>query len=430
MKPFAAALCLLHASLLPALGLPNAILGPLAQADSPLNGQDLTPALLADNLWQGSANLPGTWREEGLVASTSISHLLARPKFLGQDVVLLRASHRDRRLVMLDATFADAGSFFGYFDQDLPPDLSRREMRAEMQRRVEDRQKEFQKLYADTLEGLRTQLTERAGSQRPRTGKIGRTRTLRAEPEEFRAGPLTFRLLTADQRLIRVIVTRDAEAPDEWLDPTIAELPARDRVRRLAEMVRKSDDGTVAIGSLQPIPQGYRPYCGLNALAMTSRHFGMLLDEDWLAAAGGFQNTGSADGSNMLRLYQAVAAEAGFGLNRSSKFDESLVRRSLDAGFPVIVWRRFSQQRDQLHSRFARTLAQNPSARLPDPSNPAERATWPGPDAPLHASVVTGHHPARQEFLFLESWSGKDSPRRMSAGELAATAYLTFVFHP
>jgi hypothetical protein len=32
--------------------------------------------------------------------------------------------------------------------------------------------------------------------------------------------------------------------------------------------------------------------------------------------------------------------------------------------------------------------------------------------------------------LFLESWSGRDLPRRMRAEELAATTYLSFVFTP
>lgn len=429
MKCSATALLLLLAASMAATALPNSILGPVVQADSPLNGQDLTDALLAA-LQTPATPLPGTWRDEGTIAAASLSHLLARPKLFGQDVVLLRATHRDRRLTALDATFADAGSFFGYFDEPLPANLSRREERAEIQKRVAARQLEFQKLYQESLENLRAELAKRSDSRRARTAKVGRTRTLRAEPEEFRSGPLTLRLLSADQRLVRVVMTRSAETCDDWLDPALAPIAASQRARQLASSVTRSADGSVAIESLQPIPQGYRPYCGLNALAMAARHFGLHLDEDWLAAAGDFQNTGSADGSNMLRLYQAVAAEAGFSLDRSSKFDETLARRALDAGFPVIVWRRFSHQRDALHTRFARTLAHNPAATLPNPADPAERASWPGSDAPLHASVLVGHHDSRREFLFLESWSGKDTPRRMHAEELAATAYLTFVFRP
>jgi hypothetical protein len=48
----------------------------------------------------------------------------------------------------------------------------------------------------------------------------------------------------------------------------------------------------------------------------------------------------------------------------------------------------------------------------------------------LHASVLTGFNRERREFLFLESWTGHDTPRRMRAEELTAISYLTFIFHP
>jgi hypothetical protein len=409
------------------LAVPNSVLGPVLNADSPLNGQDLTPDLTAAALWNGTLELPGKWHDEGRIASAEISHLLARPKLFGREVVLLRATHRDGRLMALDATFADAGSFFGYFDEKLPEGLDRRGQRKELERRVSNRQAEFSQLYAETLESLRGKLTQ---SARPRATRLGHTRTLRAATEDHAAGELTFRLLAADQRLIRITIARSNDLPQSWLDPEIAALAPRDRLLRLQQSVTQADDGTLSIEGLQPVPQGYRPYCGLNSLALAARHFGLHVDEDWLAAAGGFKNTGSADGSNILQLYPAVAAEAGFSLDRRSKFDVAAIHRSLASGFPVVVWRRFSHERDQLHSQFVRTYAENPKAVLPDPDLPAERASWPGKDAPLHASVLTGYHKERGEVLFLESWSGRDKPRRMRAEELAATTYLAFIFRP
>src|SRR5690606_32089752 len=118
-------------------------------------------------------------------------------------------------------------------------------------------------------------------------------------------------------------------------------------------------------------------YCGLNTLAMAARHFGMRLDEDWLACAGGFRNTGSADGSNMVRLYHSLAAEAGLGMDRANRFDSGAARRALDRGLPVIVWRRFSHPRNELHNRFMREIARNPDATLPDPASKTERESWP-----------------------------------------------------
>lgn len=409
--------------------IPNSVFSSIDFSRSPLNGQDLTPQLTAASLWSGEAELPGEWREESKVAGAEVSHLLARPRFLGEEVVLLRATKRDGQLVALDATFADAGSFFGYFDEEMPEGLSRRATLKEIQERMADRQAEFAELYGKALDSLSETLAD-SGEGRAKTSRVGQTRALRSEVRDFKVGDLTFRLLAAEQRLIRVTVSRSTELPKSWLEPTIESLTPRERTSWLQESVHTEADGTVSIGGLQPIPQGYKPYCGINSLAMAARHFGLNIDEDWLAVAGGFKNTGSAQGSEILRLYPAVAAEAGFGMDRSSRFDESKVMRALDSGFPVIVWRRFSHDRDRLHSRFNAEYAKDPAAVLPDPAVPAEQATWPDDQAPLHASVLTGYHPERREFLFLESWSGRDVPRRMRFEEMAATAYLTFVFHP
>lgn len=407
--------------------IPNSVFGPVAAADSPLNGKDLTSELMAAPVWAAQAELPGKWQAEGNVASAEMSHLLARPKLFGCDVVLLRAAKRDGKLQFLEATFADAGSYFGYYDEKPAAKSDRRAQREEIQRKTADRQAEFSRLYESTLDSLKTHL---AGDGKPKVETIGRSRVLRAETTDYQTGGRTVRLWADGRRLIRATIYQNRETPDSWLDEQIEETPAKARAQRLKEFVKQSADGTVSITGLQPLPQGYRPYCGLNSLAMVARHFGLYLDEDGLAVAGAFQNTGSADGSRILSLYPAVAAEAGFGLDRANRFDDTMVRRALAAGFPVIVWRRFSQERNELHTRFAREYAGNPQSTLPDPSEAAERASWPGGDAPLHASVLTGYHDARREFLFLESWSGRDTPRRMRAEEMAATAYLTFVFHP
>lgn len=412
------------------VAIPQTVGGPRFAANSPLNGRDLTGDLMAAALWSGKDSLPGEWKQEGRVASVGISYLFARPKLLGQNVLLLRATQRDGHLVTLDATFADAGSYFGFFDEKLPENLDRRAKRAEMQRRVAARQDEFSRLYTDTLESLRAQLAKTTGIAQPRIAKVGHTRSLRAEVQDYRAGDLTLRLCAADQRLIRLTIARTQDLSNAWLDPEIAALPPRDRLLRLQQAVGHAPDGTVSIGSIQPMEQGFRPYCGLNALAMVARYFGLHVDEDWLAVAGGFKNTGSADDSEILQIYPAVAAEAGFAMDRSSRFDEAGICRALAAGFPVVVWRRFSQDRNQVHTRFAKTLAKNPAATLPDPAQAAERASWPNDDAPLHASVLIGFNRERREFLFLESWTGHDTPRRMRAEELAATSYLTFIFHP
>ncbi len=413
-----------------AAALPNSVLGGVQLAESPLDGVDLTDRLLEPEVWEEQAALPGDWRDEGRIGGLEIRHLLAQPKLFGRQVLLLRENRREGALESLEATFADAGSYFGYFDEALPQNLTRRQREEELQRRLAGKQEAFREIYRECVEGLRASLATASGNDRPKRVKIGRTRTLRAEPEEWRVGKLVVRLLAAENRLVRLTIQPLDAARGDWLDREVATLDERRRLEALAAGTERQPDGTVLLGTLRPIPQGFQPYCGLNTLAMAARHFGMHLDEDWLAVAGGFQNTGSAHGSNMLRLYQAVAAEAGFGMDRSNRFDMTAVRRAIDSGLPPIVWRRFSHERNRLHDRFGREHGRNPDALLPDPTDPAEQASWPDENAPLHASVIVGYHPERKEILFLESWSGRDVPRRMRVEEMEATTYLCFVFTP
>lgn len=411
-----------------AMALPNSILGPIAAAESPLNGEDLTDTLLAGGLWDGSVEMPGEWTDEGRIATAAISHLRARPKLFGLDVILLRAVRREGKLESLEATFVDAGSYFGYFDEKLPEGMSPREARKEIGERLAAKQAVFTRLYTDARADLRTAISKACGDTKGVEAKIGRTRGLRTPVEEWEKDGRKVRLLAGENRLLRVLIS--SSESDEWLDPAVAVLPPRGKLDKLASGVARDEDGTVRLPGLTPLPQGYRPYCGLNSLAMAARHFGLHLDEDWLAVACGFQNTGRADGANLVKVYHSVAAEAGLGLDRSVKFDSSAAMRSLSKGFPVIVWRRFSHERNTLHSRFMREFSDDPAATLPDPAKPEERASWPGEDAPLHASVIVGYHAGRREFLFLESWTGKDKPRRMRAEELVATTDLSFVFRP
>jgi hypothetical protein len=340
----------------------------------------------------------------------------------GQPLVLVRAIHRADALETIECTFADAGSYFGYLTGQ--PDKRRGDAE------LAARQEQFASMYGKTLDAVKSALAEKCGHKEPREHTMGRTRALRARVLEWQHHGRAIRLLADGGRLIRLTIHSSPRAGRDWLDDSLAEVPARERAGRLARSASREPDGTVLLASIRPIPQGFQPYCGLNTLAMSARHFGLHLDEDWLAVAGGFKNTGSASGSDIIGLYPAVAVEAGFGMKRLSRLDFHTVKGAIDQGFPVVVWRRFSHQRDQLHSRFMRDLARDSTATLPSPNDPEEIASWPGRDAPLHASVIVGYHEKRGELLFLESWTGRDRPRRMTTREMAETISYAFVFGP
>ena len=411
--------------------LPNTILGAIAREQSPLDGQELSGPLLAA-LAQPAAELPGRWREEGQVGGSRISHLIARPRVFGAEAQLVRAFHRGETLETVEITFVDAGSYFGYLQApaDLPPDLSRREKQARIDAFLQEKQTDFQQGYLETLQQIRQALIALTGGEKPKSTRIGRTRTLRAELQEWRHEGRSLRLWADGRRLVRLTLHHGSDPGTTWMDAEIARRSNAERLTVLQQSVETRADGSRLITGVRPIPQGFQPYCGLNTLAMAARHLGLQIDEDWLAVAARFPNTGSAAGSDLPGAYQAVAAEAGFRMDRRSKLDVSAVTRALDRGLPVVVWRRYCPKRDALHSRFAREHGRDATRRLPDPHDPAEQASWPDRQAPLHASVIVGHHSERREFLFLESWSENASPRRMSHLEMTATAYLVFVFTP
>ena len=412
----------------PLQALPNAILGALADLDSPLNGEDLTGVLLAQRTWDGSEPLPGEWEADAGVANASSAYLMARPKVFGVQSLLVRALTREDQLEELQVTFADAGSFFGYLDRRIPEGMTREQASALIQERVAKRRREFETFYAATAEDLGTNLKKI--DKRPRYSKRGRTRDLRAVYREFEHEDLglSIQMLEAKDRLLRISIRKKDKAPKSWLDVSQEDLGTSVRLKALSAKVTMTGRGDVVLNKVEVVPQGYRPYCGLNTLVMVARYLGLHLDEDWLAVAGKFQNTGSAAGSDMLGLYSSVAREARFNLHRTSDYDHETLRRSIRAGMPVIVWRRWDQQRDRLHTKVSSDFDKGGKRGYERPSEevmPSKKKR-----SPLHASVIVGYNDERKEIIFLESWEGVSKPRRMPVSEISHTADLTFYFRP
>lgn len=383
---------------------------------------------MAAGVWGGERGLPGEWVADAGVADVKSAYLMARPKVFGLDALLVRALHRGESLEELQITFADAGSFFGYLDLSAPEGVSREEGLEVLRQRVADRQVEFAELYGERLKELEASLLKIDG--RPSKEKRGRSRDLRAELKEYESKKegVVVRLLAAPDRLLRVSVSKKGSEPSTWLDRSQEELGERGRLREFEAKVVKTERGDVMIPGVEVVPQGYRPYCGLNTLTMVARYLGLHLDEDWLAVAGKFQNTGSAAGSDMLGLYDAVAREAQLSMERSREYDHGEVRRSVQAGMPVIVWRRWDQGRDRLHTEVSRDFAEGEEVvfeKLAEAGLPSKEKR-----SPLHASVIIGFNDARKEVIFLESWEGRGAPRRMPVSEMAFTSDFAFCFQP
>jgi hypothetical protein len=132
--------------------------------------------------------------------------------------------------------------------------------------------------------------------------------------------------------------------------------------------------------------------------------------------------------SKIKETYDAAGDTAEVHLPKTTKFEFAKARASLDAGLPVVVFRRWSQERDYLHTAFAQNFAANPALELPKPDL-NDRKLWPAREGFAHASVVDGYNERRREVIFTESWGEHARNRRMRIEELEGTSYLAYYPH-
>ena len=176
--------------------------------------------------------------------------------------------------------------------------------------------------------------------------------------------------------------------------------------------------------------QGETPFCAIYSLAMTSRYLGLRASPVDLAGSAGFENTGSAGGSNIVGLYRAVGDELGMRTSIVPSFDRDKVLKSLEEGLPVIVWRRVSMERERVHLQFAAARRRD-SSLAPPALTSEELAKLPereGRGLPSHASVITGYSPATSSVIYAEPWGEDTRDRRMRVEEMEATAYAVVFF--
>lgn len=222
---------------------------------------------------------------------------------------------------------------------------------------------------------------------------------------------------------------RDA-APAAYVSSEFAALDRRERAARFASSVVRNEAGEVSVQGIPMFVQGETPFCGIHSLAMTSRYLGLRASPVDLAGSAGFENTGSAGGSNLIGLYRAVGDELGMRTSIVPTFDRDKVLKSLEEGLPVIVWRRVSMEREKAHRQFAAARRQDPSL-APPALTPEELAKLPERDGrglPSHASVVTGYSLATNSVIYAEPWGEDTRDRRMRVEELEATAYAVVFF--
>jgi hypothetical protein len=367
---------------------------------------------------------PGVWDQPGFIAAwqsdstANIAHKIwpSTPTVFGRQPHYISGHFVNQRLESITLLFLDSGTHFGYVPKDQAAATEK------MNREV------FQALHRDTAADVLSGLEKLAGVQgHPAT--LGNTPMLRQEVLLFDTGKSIARYLSIPEQLVKVTFYRDKErAGSLLLEPASAGKKPRERMENLVKNLREAGNGDHLLENIPLFPQGDRAYCGVSALSMGMQYLGLNLDTEDFAAAAGIRY-GSTKGSKIREVYEAAGQEAGMRLSRATKFDFRRAQAVLDAGLPLIVWRRWAKERDYVHTTFASRYADDPSSVLPK-ADMNDRATWPDKDAYSHASVITGYNAKRGEVIFTESWGEAARNRRMRFEEMEGTAYYTFYPKP
>lgn len=403
--------------------IPNSFFGngnaiPIIPAFPRFNA-DLTEEFLDAANWK-RADFSGPWRDEPALEGHFIKRMEALPYVMGEVPMSVAALGGKTGTTEIVVSFLDAGIFFGYH---FGGEKNRREREAGRERRTE-----FARHFKELNDILTTRLE--AGCGRGTPGLIGRNPLLQTAYTDYQWDGFVLRLVAREDHSVVIRVFRADAAPTRLVAPEVVALDRRARALKYASAVETGASGDRFIRGIPMFTQGNTPFCGVHSLAMTASYLGLTASPEELAAAADFKNTGSAGGSDLFELHRAVADELGMRVSVAPSFEADRALRSVDAGLPVIVWRRVSAEREAAHRLFMDAFKKDATLSPPVLST-VEMEHLPRREAggsPSHASVVTGLNEARGEVIYTEPWGEETRDRRMRIEEMEATAYAVFHF--
>lgn len=315
------------------------------------------------------------------------------------------------RLASITIVVLDAGAWFGFV-----PDSEAKKIAA-------TKGPQFIALYKQTVTDVERGLAALAGSPGRKVPFIDKG-VLKHDVLIFHTGDLWVRLTARENHLVKLTVTRaevDAVSP---LGAARRSAKKDEQARQFAARVSTAANGDRLLESVPIFLQGDRAYCGVATLAMAMQFLGLRLDTEDYAVAAGIK-FGSTYKSSIREVCEATADAGKLRLPRTTQFEFEKARASIDTGFPVIVFRWWSQERDFLHHAFAQRFQKDPTAMLPK-ADLNDRKTWPTRDDYAHSSVITGYNLQRREVIFTESWGEHSRNRRMRIEEMEGTVYLAY----
>jgi hypothetical protein len=310
----------------------------------------------------------------------------------------------------------DAGNFFGFLNSNLQPGETFEKAKARFDADFTVRKQRLQ----DSLRKM--------GMQPQGEIHLGERSGLKLRAQLWMGAGGIARVLSEEHQLLQVDFFRnEAEARSLLASPGAAS--SAEKPSALAGMtMRSSADAQPErrIPGVPMLPQGNRGYCGVAILAMIANHFGLTCSVEELAVVNGF-SYGAESSADIREMFAQIAREAGMKAQRAPKLDINQLKRTIDSGMPVVVFRRWAQERDYIHSVYSAKIARGEKAELPTASI-EDRKSWPGKDAPAHASIINGYRDDRREVIFTESWGPQARNRRMRYEELETTTYYAVYF--
>jgi hypothetical protein len=183
------------------------------------------------------------------------------------------------------------------------------------------------------------------------------------------------------------------------------------------------------------------PYCAQGTLAMIANQMGLELNVFDAVGLSAAYNAIPGMKSDRLRgdSYRAVTeiTRSRPRVVYSGGMQAEKLRRLIDRGIPVIVWRFIEQGgRMGIHYKAAHADPLEPPAPLeplkwPKPPTTRDAADPNKPIVEFHASIVSGYNKTRDEVLVSESWGlDRVNGERMRTDELLATTTNFFWWEP
>jgi hypothetical protein len=401
---------------------------------------DITASLLGEGVWSGGP-LEGSWADTSTNSDKKGKELCSLGLVLGISPQQVQAWLQADKVVRMDIVFLEAGNFFGFRKSEEANYNQKNEQNRKDERAAEKQLQELKKhedkelvvkreqfasLFAQYEKQLPEALEKFCGKPGQRV-TVGQTRMLRSRATEYTTPFVRMRLTAEEGQLISLaVIPADMSAKSTRLSTLTGTLRRADA----KESVKSLPNGDVLLDAIPMVDQGSRGYCAIGTLAMIAKYYGMEVNIDQLAASAGYKE-GDTENAAIIPIYEAAAKEGRMRMKQLETFDFLEAAREMDKGHPILVWRYFSRERDDVHHKFAADHAKNSSLNLPDPKkDKVDRASWPNESNGAHASLITGYNKGRNEVLFTESWGEANRHRRMRAEEMAATAYLVFYFDP